>query len=152
MWKVIILVLNLICQGQKLLEYRLGVNYGQVLRDYSSNGLHAVSGSTSAAESTDVIPTDRGCYFDGSKSQKITLPANDISTSSFNIPSTFMIAFWILVDTDQEGLIFARHKDSSNFIYLWRYNAQDSVAVMIALNGGIVGEGSFASLSFAEGK
>ena len=151
MWRTIVLVLSLICQGQKILEYRPGVNYGQVLRDYSNNGRHAVSGSTSLSEATDVIPTDRGCYFDGTKSQKLTLPPNDISTSSFTIPSTFMIALWVLVDTDQEGLIFARHKDSSNFIYLRRYKATDSAAAKIVLNGNIVGEGSYATSSFLKG-
>ena len=151
MWRIIILVLSFISQGQKILEYRPGVNYGQVIRDYSNNGRHAVSGSTSAAEPTDVIPTDRGCYFDGSKSQKLTLPANDISTSAFNIPSTFMIALWVLVDTDQEGLVFARYKDSSNFMYLRRYKTNDLAAVKIALNGIIVGEGSLATSSFIKG-
>ena len=106
MWCLLIIILILGCQGQKILEYRPGVNYGQILRDYSNNGLHAVSGSTSLAETNDVIPTDRGCYFDGSKSQKITLPANNVNTLPFTLPSTFMIASWIMMKNAQEGLVF----------------------------------------------
>ena len=151
MWCLFIIILILQGRGQKILEYRPGVNYGQVLRDYSNNGRHAVSGSTSAAEAIDVIPTDRGCYIDGSKSQKLSLPVNDISTSAFNIPSTFMIALWVLIDGDQEGLVYARYKDSSNFFYLRRYQVNDSAAVKIALNGIIMGEGSLATSSFIKG-
>ena len=138
--------------SQKILEYRPGVNYGQVLRDFSNNGLHAVSGSSSVVEAIDVIPTDRGCYLDGSKSQKLTLPANDISTSHFSLPTSFMIALWVLVDTDQEGLIFARYKDSSNYFYLRRYKDDDSAAMKIVWNGKAVGEATRKTSSFFKGK
>ena len=145
------MILTLVCQGQKILEYRPRVNYGQVLRDFSNNGLHAVSGSTSAAEINDVIPTDRGCYFNGSKSQKITLPANDVSTSPFNLPSTFMIATWIMIVGDQGGLVFLRFKDTSNYFYLRRISSYDSAAVQLVLNGIIVHEGPYAFPYFYKG-
>ena len=152
MWRVIFLLLLFQSKGQKILEYRPGINYGQVLRDYSNHGLHAVSGSSKAVEAIDVIATDRGCYLDGSKLQKLTLPPNDVSISSFTLPASFMIALWVLVDTDQEGLIFARYKDSSNYFYLRRYKADDSAAMKIALNGQTVGEATKQASSFFKGK
>ena len=152
MSRFIFLLLLLHSKSQKLLSYRPGVNFGQILLDYSGNNLHAVSGSTTASESTDVFPTDRGCYIDGPKSQKLTLPANDISTSSFSLPSTFMIALWLLVDGRQDGLIYARYKDSNNYFYLRRYDNEIAAAIKIVQNGKTVGEGNLQKSSFVKGK
>ena len=150
---LIFLILIKYSKSQKILEYRPGVNYGQVLRDYTNNGLHAVSGSSSKTESSDVIPTDRGCYIDGSKSQMLTLPANDISTSAFTLPSSFMIAFWILLDGDQEGLLLLRFRDNFNYFYLRRIKSNQSLAMKIysffKIDAGI---GSTQANSFTRGK
>ena len=152
MLKLIILILIKYSGSQKFLEYRPGINYGQVLRDYSDNGLHAVSGSTSLVENIDVIWTDRGCYIDGSQSRKLTLPANDISTSAFLLPNSFMIAFWILVDTDQDGLVLYRSKSQYSYFYVRRKKSDKSIAARFKLHDTLdTGEMTKAN-SFFKGK
>ena len=152
MMKVMLLILLLHSKGQKIVSYRPGVNFGQIILDYSSNNLHAVSGSTTAVESIDVIPTDRGCYIDGSKLQKLSLPPNEISTSSFNLPPTFMIALWVFIDNKEEGLIYSIYKDLNNYFYLRRYDKDNKAAMKIVKNGIVVGEVILKESSFEGGK
>ena len=149
---LIVFILIKWSKSQKILEYRPGVNYGQILKDYSNNGLNAVSGLSSAVDTCDVIPTDRGCFIDGSQLKRLTLPANDISTSAFTLPSSFMIAFWILVDGDQDGLVLFRSQDSSNYFYLRRSKSYQALAMKVVISGYSVGEGNLKAYSFIKGK
>ena len=149
MWRFIYLVLIPTSSSEKFLEYRPGINYGQVLRDYSNNGRHAVKGSSIKIEKEDVISTDRGCYFDGAALQKITLPSNDVSASAFLLPSSFMIAFWSLAD-NLDGLILLRYMNNANYFYLRRFKDKESVALKVVINGVSVGEDGYEASSFVK--
>jgi hypothetical protein len=91
-----LLFLNLLCYkvfSNKLVEYKFGINYGQVFFDYSLNGLNAVNGDSSKSNNLDTTATDRGAFFRDNKNI-ISLPPNDWNTSSFLLPSTFTINIW----------------------------------------------------------
>ncbi|OMJ94784.1 hypothetical protein SteCoe_1964 [Stentor coeruleus] len=103
----------------KLVEYRLGYNYGQIFHDFSENSQTGVNGDSSETSSFDTYFTDRGAYF-GGVSQRITLPLNDKTSTSLLLPSTFAISFWVLSE-DTSGVIFYHYKDSNNYFYLQRY-------------------------------
>jgi hypothetical protein len=153
--KVLLLGVFLGLNAKMILEYRPGVNYGQVFKDYSGNGWHGISGSTSAIENSDVIPTDRGGFLDGSKFQKITLPSNDACKSSFSLSSPFLIALWLFIDADQDGLVFSRYQEIdmvNNYFYLRRNKANDALALKVVINGNIKGEDIGQNLSFFKDK
>ena len=77
----------------KLVEYKFYKNYGQIFYDFSGNSRHAISGTTINVDTSDVLGTDRGAFLDG-LTDKITLPANEKDTRTFDLPSVFTILFW----------------------------------------------------------
>jgi hypothetical protein len=125
---MLFLVLYLCADAAKIVEYRLGSNYGQVFRDFSNNGRHAVNGESSTTNNFDTFPTDRGAYTFNYKESYVKLPINDISSSSYNLPSTISIVFWMMA-RDDSGRIMTRYKisDSGNWNYFIRRISQSDV-------------------------
>ena len=108
--------------GAKLVEYRLGYNYGSVFHDFSGNSMSGVNGASSTTATDDTIPTDRGAYFDGSKSQ-IKLPPNDQVSTSISFPTTSTLAAWVLSDQTIAGILFYASTASTDFFHLKLNNA-----------------------------
>ena len=73
----------------ELIEYKFGINFGQIFHDYSSNNNYAVNGISSLTTTLDTIATDRGAFFQGNNI--ITLPPNDMSASGLILGNTFTI-------------------------------------------------------------
>lgn len=124
--------------GEKLIEYRLGYNFGQVFQDFSYNSQTAVNGLSSADTISDVVFTDRGAYFDGNSAQ-VTLPANDQASTYFHLPSDFSISIWVNSES-VDGLIFYRYKDDSNFFYIERINSGKKIQTRLVLGALDTGE------------
>ena len=126
-----ILLINFLIQlsiSNKIIEYKFYKNFGQIFYDYSNNNRHAVNGVSLSAESNDLKSTDRGVYSDGT-SCKITLPPNNISQESFDLPNPFTILFWrkwISDTTLKASSIFSR-EFGSNRISLERIAKQDNL-------------------------
>ena len=116
----------------KLVEYRLGYNFGQVFHDFSGNSRDGVNGDSSATTTYDTIPTDRGAYFDGSISQ-ITLPPNDKVTTSISFPTTSTLAVWVLSDQKIAGRLFYASAANSDFFHLKLNNADSLLSGKIAI-------------------
>ena len=129
------LVLILVSQGAVISEYRLGTNYGQVFRDFSNNGRHAVNGQSSTTTYGDTFPTDRGAFTFNDVSY-IKLPSNDITSASFNLPSTFSIIIWTMC-RDDSGRILTRYKttDTQNYFYLQRLRSSNKLLFRILYLG-----------------
>ncbi|OMJ95283.1 hypothetical protein SteCoe_1340 [Stentor coeruleus] len=134
--------------GDKLLEYRLGYNFGQVFQDFSYNSHTAVNGLSSTDTMSDVVFTDRGAYFDGNSAQ-ITLPANDQSTNYFYLPSDFSMSMWVNSEA-VDGLIFYRHKDDNNFFYMQRINSGKKIMIRLIINSLDTGENKSLGDTFPE--
>ena len=93
----LILIISL-SLSSKVAEYKFGINFGQIIYDYSGNGRH---GSNLHFKST-----DRGVYFDGS--------ANSITLNNPRLPKTCSIIFWFLAN-GQSGSIFYFGNDFEQF-------------------------------------
>ena len=76
--------------GSKLVEYRFGVNFGQVFYDYSENSLYGINGVSSTTLTSDTLATDRGAYF-AEGTEVVTFPPNDKSSINFLLPSQYSI-------------------------------------------------------------
>jgi hypothetical protein len=101
----------------KILEYKFGINYGQVFNDYANNLHHAVNGDLYADTTHDTVATDRGAYFTTGNRRLVNLPPNDWSASVvFTLPTTFTINTWIL--PVEIGYIFTRCSTSTLTIYI----------------------------------
>ena len=142
------LVLLLVSHGALISEYRLGTNYGQVFRDFSNNGQHAVNGQSSATTIGDTFPTDRGAYTFNDVSY-IKLPSNDITSQALTLPSTFCIIIYTMC-RDDNGRILTRYKttDSLNYFYLQRIDSGNRLSfriVYLGVDSGILTGGSDSS-------
>ena len=128
-------MLSVICNGA-LVEYRFGVNYGQVLLDYSSNNNHGVNGDSHLTSSSDTILSDRGAYFDES-SDAITIPKNTLVTTDVTLSNTFTILCWFLPQ-DKDGILFYRYKSgdsSNNYFTVARENNEDKLKLYGKVSG-----------------
>lgn len=98
----------------KLVEYRFGVNFGQVFVDYSGNNYHSVNGNSHSTTSKDTTPTDRGSFF-YNDINAITIPKNTLVTTDLTISNTFTILCWFN-SGGKDGILFNRYKagDSLN--------------------------------------
>lgn len=94
----------LLASGTRLIEYRFGVNYGEIFHDFSGNSLHAVNGKSSETSESNTIATDRGAYFLGGDTQ-ITLSSNNYVPSFFILGNTFTMAAWVNLKI-QMGIYF----------------------------------------------
>ena len=119
----------------KLVEYRLGYNYGQVFHDFSGNSMDGVNGFTSAVEASDTLQTDRGACFPGLLNTQITLPNNDQQSSQLTLSSTFTIAAWLFSYQQHVGTVFYRYKDSNNYFYL-KHNPDTTLVTARIVMGG----------------
>jgi hypothetical protein len=80
--------------ASKILEYRFGMNFGQVFYDYSGNGRHALNGRLSSVDGDDGTSTDRGIYF---YNTQITLPSNTIVPAMAPLAPIFSIVTWAMI-------------------------------------------------------
>lgn len=80
----------------KVLEYRFSINFGEVFHDYSKNNNHAVNGESSLTKVSNSWPTDRGAYFDGTKTY-ILAPPNNKQSNPLTFSSTTSVVFWAFV-------------------------------------------------------
>ena len=120
------------CRAIKLVEYRLGYNYGEVFHDFSGNCLNGVNGASSSTTTYNTIATDRGAYF-GSTTSQITLPPNDQVSSAFTLPATFTVASWVYATSI--GLLYNRIKDSNNYFNLQQENSGSKIQANIDITG-----------------
>ena len=121
--------------ASKLVEYKFYKNYGQIFFDFSGNSRHAISGASLAEDSSDILGTDRGAYFDGS-SDRITLPPNEKNTKSLDLPTDFTILFWrkwISETGDKLRSIFER-KFNPFQIYLERSSKSSNITLKVITN------------------
>ena len=124
----------LLVESAFIAEYRLGSNYGQIFRDYSNNGRHAVNGESSLTTTYDTLPTDRGAFITNGVNY-ILFPANDVNSTSFNLPSTFSIILWLNTKATS-GLIFRRYKVGDPTTYMSIQKAdRDKLSFRIIYNG-----------------
>ena len=119
----------------KLVEYRLGYNYGEVFHDFSGNYRDGVNGLSSTTTTANTIGTDRGAFFPGSANNQITLPSNDQQSSAFLLPSTFTIAVWFLSYSSVGGAVFYRYKSSSDYFAISHASNTAVVSAIIVIGG-----------------
>lgn len=136
---IISLRILLLAQSAFIGEYRLGSNYGQIFRDYSNQGRHAVNGESSLTTTYDTFPTDRGAYISNSVNY-ILFPGNDVNSTSFNLPSTFSIILWLNTRGD-DGLIFNRYKVSDTTTYMSLRRAASNSNLTFRINYNSVDSG-----------
>jgi hypothetical protein len=120
MWISLLALLLYRASCNTLIQYRLGVNYGQVFKDYSENGWDAVNGDKSYNQNNDTSPTDRGAFFSDSFEDIIIMPQNDVVGSKFSLPNTYMLNAWVLFQED--GFIIAINFDSYNYLRIKKVN------------------------------
>ncbi|OMJ83264.1 hypothetical protein SteCoe_15852 [Stentor coeruleus] len=99
----------------KILEYKLGKNFGRIIYDYSGNARHAVNGNNSLTFDYDTIPTDRGAFFAQGVDNCISLPPNDITTNNFYLTQKFSIVLWVMVGDFDQHTIFYRESENLNY-------------------------------------
>ena len=119
----------------KLVEYRLGYNYGEVFHDFSGNYRDGVNGLSSTTTTGNTIATDRGALFPTSNNYQITLPSNDQQSSAFLLPSTFTIAAWYFSFTSVGGKVFYRYKSSSDYFAISHASNTAVVSAIIVIGG-----------------
>ena len=113
-----------------IVEYRFGVNLGQVFIDYSGNGWYGVNGdSLEVEDNSDVICTDRGIYFENAES-KVKMPSNAQVPTALILPSDWLAVMWVNLKISK-GVIF-RRTDSGSGPYFFVYQDSDrSVGVRV---------------------
>jgi hypothetical protein len=100
-----------------VVQYKFGLNYGQVFFDYSPNGRNAVNGYSYQDTNRDTTATDRGAFF-SDRTNVISLPSNDWHTASFLLPSTFTINIWGYF-TNIDYIFMTRGSGGSNDINIY---------------------------------
>ena len=119
--------------GNKILEYRPSVNFGQIFYDYSGNSQTAVNGDSSSTTNDDTFPTDRGAYFFGT-SGVITMPPNDLITAPIYLPSAFTVLMWVYT-TNYEGYLYCSvHDNDSNFVCI-NVSSSNNLEVLLTISG-----------------
>ena len=121
--------------SSKLLEYRPSINFGQVLFDFSGNGLHAVNGDASTSTTNDVFCTDRGAYFGGAN-QVITMPSNDVVPTPLYFPSVYSVIMWAYVFSYSSILYLDYNNPNTNFVVINTMTG-GGLRLCIAISGGI---------------
>ena len=120
-------------ESAKVVEYRFGYNYGQIFRDFSNNGRHAVNGLSHSNNDEDSLATDRGAYFNEDQ-QTVTMPKNTYVTTDITLTSPFTVIAWIL-SHDKDGYIFMRYKSSSEYLSIQREEQSDKLIFRGAVSG-----------------
>ena len=104
------------CDAAELVTYKFGYKFGQIFHDYSLNYQSSVNGMSSAVDSADTVPSDRGAYFYGPTTQ-VTLPVNDQVSTAFALPGAFTIIA-IMMTKAPGSIVFTRYLSASNYIYM----------------------------------
>ena len=120
--------------GSKLVEYRFGVNFGQVFYDYSENSLYGINGVSSTNLTSDTLATDRGAYFvEGT--EVVTFPPNDKSSINFLLPSQYSIIFWanIYASTGRTDYLYYSKAADGNHVYLTLTSS--TIQMQVRING-----------------
>lgn len=143
----------LTCQSAKVVEYRFGYNYGEIFRDFSNNGRHAVNGVSHTSTTEDTLATDRGAYFNQGQ-QTITLPPNTYVTSSITLTTPWTILVWVLA-ADFDGYIFTRSKSTNSnndFFYFRRKADNNNIRYRVCVSGDDSNSINAPNESFLSGK
>jgi hypothetical protein len=105
--------------GEKIVEYRFGYNFGEIFRDFSNNGRHAVNGDSHLTFEKNVKSTDRGVYFNGQRDQVIVFPRNSFVDHDLALAQPFTIVCWSMME-DESGQLIKRFKtNDENNEYFW---------------------------------
>ena len=103
---MIFLILCISAYANKLIEYKLWKNYGQIIPDSSLNNKHAVNGLNSSSDSFDCLYSDRGLYFaDGTSA--LRLPPNNQVQTLDRISTPYTVIMWVN-NLKSEGRYFSR--------------------------------------------
>ena len=116
----------------QLVNYKFGLNFGQIFYDYSESGNYGQNGASTSVDTSDTIPTKTGAYFSTTNDCFIKLPPNSIKSSSISIGPTFSIVMWLNSLDNQDVYILNRFKDSSNYFYLKRIEASNYLIARIS--------------------
>lgn len=117
---VVALILFLfLANGNVLVEYRLGYNFGQVFHDYSGHGNDGINGDSIGSAVNDAFITDRGIYLSDLTSY-IKSPYNEKVPININLSTAFCFSLWVMAAFDEDGCLLQRTKDSNNLLSLGR--------------------------------
>jgi hypothetical protein len=108
--------------GNLIVQYKFGINYGQIFTDYSSYGRNAVNGNSYLNTTYDTTPTDRGAYFNTSGSSLITLPPNNNITTQFLLTIPFTLNTWVFPEENgiNSQYLFSRFFNNSVYMNIIR--------------------------------
>jgi hypothetical protein len=102
-----------------IVQYKPGINYGQIFYDYSGNGRHAVNGYSYLTTDYDTTPTDRGAYFNSSGLNVISFPSNDRIPTQFSLPNTFTAYMWVFREENgSDQYLFVRNSDTGKIVMM----------------------------------
>jgi hypothetical protein len=123
--------LLLVAYGSTVLEYNLGTNFGQIIKDYSVNNNHAVNGLSPTTTANDFFATDRGGYFDG-LGTTLRPPSNEIIKEGFSLVGTFGFMSWIVLD-DESGMVVLRQEENNENSGFSIYYDADKQAIELGI-------------------
>ena len=126
-----LLSLIVLTQSSKIIEYTFGLNFGQIIKDRSSNENHGVNGNSYKSTDQDVFFTDRGAYLDAS-SNRIYSPYNDYVSKTITI-SDFSVLIWVL-SSSTDGTLLLRRENSKYFICISRVRSNNSLKLQSSFN------------------
>lgn len=126
-----LLSLIVLAQSSKIIEYHFGLNFGQIIKDRSSNDNHGVNGNSYKSTDQDIFFTDRGAYLDGSNN-RIYSPNNDYVSKYITI-SDFNVLMWVL-STSTDGLVLLRRENNKFFIAISRNKSINSLKLQASFN------------------
>ena len=139
-----------VIDSAKIIEYRFGYNFGQIFRDFSNNGRHAVNGISHLTATDDIMETDRGAYFDGNQ-QTVQMPINSYVPTDIRFTSPFTVITWVL-SQDKDGHIFTRFKSTSDYLTIKREDGGDKLVFDASLAGQNTGIIKGVTGTFLKGK
>lgn len=87
---------------------------GQIVEDSSGNGYHGVSGSSVGIDSSDVLFTDRGAFFQNSHVH--IAPPSIVNKPAPNLSESFGITVWAM-PTSHTGYIAGKENLIGLFLY-----------------------------------
>lgn len=131
----LILFLFSIALSSKLVEYKFGTYFGQIIYDSSGQGNHGQNGESILSVLYDTRGHDRGAYFRTSAPTFIKLPPNEAVSTSLSLGSIFSLAIWLYIYDTNNFYLTYRILDSSNYFYLERDTSIDKLRVRIVRTG-----------------
>ena len=115
--RIMLLIYFLITVNTKtLVEYRLWYNFGEIVNDFSGNGLHAVYGTSPpyppAPPGSIPTATPIGAYF--ASGDTISMPPNGYVALKLNLLNPTSFIFWLLKLNSNAGTFFSRSSSTSS--------------------------------------